>query len=199
MMMIVGITGGIGSGKSVVSQVFESLGVAVYNSDIRSKALLNSNLQLKSRLIDAFGEKIYTTNGIDKTYFARLIFNNKKLLERSNQIIHPFVKQDFEAWVNSQSSDYVIKESAILFETGIYKQLDKTILVTAPQKLRIERVIQRDQIPVEVISDRIKNQWQDAQKEALADFVIVNDETKLVLPQVLLIHGDLLKQAALNF
>jgi dephospho-CoA kinase len=195
-MMIVGITGGIGSGKSIVAGIFESLGIGVYNADNRSKTLLDNNQKLKNLLIAAFGKKVYTTKGIDKKYFASLIFNDKKLLKASNQIIHPFVKQDFEVWVNSQSSPYVIKESAILFETGIYKQLDKTILVVAPEELRIKRVIDRDQIPVKVVMERIKNQWDDATKEALADYIIVNNESQLLVSQVLSIHENLIELAA---
>jgi dephospho-CoA kinase len=195
-MMIVGITGGIGSGKSLVTGIFESLGIEVYNSDIRSKVLLNTNRDLEKLLISAFSKKIYTPEGIDKKYFASLIFNDKALLERSNRIIHPFVKKDFENWINSQSSPYVIKESAILFESGIYKQLDKTILVTAPEKLRIKRVVDRDKISEKVVLERIKNQWDDATKEALADYIIVNNESQLLVSQVLSIHENLIELAA---
>jgi len=115
------------------------------------------------------------------------------LLEISNNIIHPFVKKDFEDWISAQSFPYIIKESAILFETGIYKQLDKTVLVTASEKLRIKRVVERDHIPEKVVLERIKNQWEDAKKAQLADFEIKNDETQLILPQVLSIHQDILK------
>lgn len=191
--MIVGITGGIGSGKSTVAHIFNLLGVPVYNSDIRSKELLNKDPELKSRLIKQFGEQIYTASGIDRKRFAALIFNDKKLLEISNSIIHPFVKSDFEDWVASQSFAYVVKESAILFETGIYKQLDKTVLVTAPEKLRIKRVVDRDQTPEKVVLERIKNQWVDAKKVPSADFVISNDESQMLLPQILKIHQSLLK------
>lgn len=193
MTLIVGITGGIGSGKSTVAHIFSLLGVPVYNSDIRSKELLNKDPELKSRLIEQFGEEIYTTTGIDRKRFAALIFNDKKLLETSNSIIHPSVKSDFEDWVASQSFPYVIKESAILFETGIYKQLDKIMLVTAPEKLRIKRVVDRDQTPEKVVLERIKNQWVDARKIPLADFVIYNDETQMLLPQILKVHQSLLK------
>lgn len=191
--MIVGITGGIGSGKSIVARIFNSLGVPVYNSDIRSKELLNTNSELKSRLIDQFGEEIYTSTGIDRKYFASIIFNDKRLLEISNNIIHPFVKKDFEDWIVAQSYPYIIKESAILFETGIYKQLDLTVLVTAPEKLRIKRVVERDQIPEKVVLERIKNQLEDADKVPLADFEIINNEAQLLIPQVLRIHQYLLK------
>lgn len=191
--MIVGVTGGIGSGKSTVASIFNALGVPVYNSDIRSKELLNTNSELKSRLIEQFGEEIYTSSGIDRKHFAALIFKDKKLLEISNSIIHPYVKKDFEDWVSAQSFTYSIKESAILFETGIYKQLDKIVLVTASEELRIKRVAERDQIPEEVVLERIKNQWEDAKKIPLADFTILNDETELLLPQVLKIHQALLK------
>ena len=192
--MIVGITGGIGSGKSTVALIFEALEIAVYNSDIRSKVLLNSKKKLKNSLIEEFGKEIYLTTGIDRPYFASLIFNDKDKLARSNQIVHPFVKKDFEDWVKVQTSSYVIKESAILFETGIYRQLDKTILVTAPEKLRVKRVIKREQIPVNVVLERINNQWPDTKKENLADFVILNDEKNLLLPQVLQIHKVLKNQ-----
>ena len=191
--MIVGITGGIGSGKSTVASIFKSLGVPVYNSDIRSKELLNTNSELKNKLIKQFGKDIYTSSGIDRKHFASIIFNDKKLLEISNSIIHPFVKKDFEDWVADQSFQYTIKESAILFETGIYKQLDKVVLVTAPEKLRIKRVMERDQIPKEVILERIKNQWLDSEKASLADFEISNNESQLLLPQVLNIHETMLK------
>jgi len=191
--MIVGITGGIGSGKSTVARIFKSLGVPVYNSDIRSKELLDKNPELKSRLIEQFGEEIYISSGIDRKYFASIIFNDKKLLEISNSIIHPFVKKDYENWVSAQSFPYTIKESAILFETGIYKQLDKTVLVTAPENLRIKRVVERDKIPEKVVLERIKNQWEDKRKTPLADFIILNNETELLLPQVLKIHQALLK------
>ena len=194
-MMIVGITGGIGCGKSTVARIFETLEIAVYNSDIRSKVLLNTKAELKTSLIAEFGKEIYTATGINRSYFASLIFNNKDKLARSNQIIHPFVRKDFEDWVKVQTSSYVIKESAILFETGIYQQLDKTILVTAPEKLRINRVMKREHIPVKVVLERINNQWKDVKKEALADYVIVNDETQLLLPQVLEIHDFFMKDA----
>ena len=191
--MIVGITGGIGSGKSIVARIFKTLGVPVYNSDVRSKELLNTNSKLKSRLIEQFGKEIYTSSGIDRKHFASIIFNDKKLLEISNSIIHPFVKNDFEVWISLQDFPYTIKESAILFETDIYKQLDKIVLVTASEELRIKRVVERDQIPEKVVLERIKNQWEDAKKILLADFIIINDETELLLPQVLKIHQVLLK------
>ena len=191
--MIVGVTGGIGSGKSTVAHIFNALGVPVYNSDIRSKELLNTNSELKSRLIEQFGEEIYTSSGVDRKHFASIIFKDNKLLEISNSIIHPYVKKDFEDWVSAQSFTYSIKESAILFETAIYKQLDKIVLVTAPEELRIKRVVERDQTPEEVVLERIKNQWEDAKKIPLADFTILNNETELLLPQVLNIHQALLK------
>ena len=191
--MIVGVTGGIGSGKSTVAHIFNALGVPVYNSDIRSKELLNTNSELKSRLIEQFGEEIYTSSGVDRKHFASIIFKDNKLLEISNSIIHPYVKKDFEDWVSAQSFTYSIKESAILFETAIYKQLDKIVLVTAPEELRIKRVVERDQTPEEVVLERIKNQWEDAKKIPLADFTILNNETELLLPQVLKIHQALLK------
>jgi len=198
MGLIVGITGGIGSGKSIVSKIFHALGVPVYNSDLRSKAIVNSNVRLRKELIHSFGEHIYTENGLDKPYFARIIFNDKQALELSNRIIHPYVKNDFETWVKTCEFPYVLKESAILFETGIYKQLDKTILVTAPEKIRIKRIMKRDNMRWEQVMSRISNQLIDDEKLALADFVIDNSGVKPVIPQVVKIHETLLAKASIR-
>lgn len=187
--MIVGITGGIGSGKTTVSKVFKALGIAVYNSDLKSKSILTSNKSLKQELVSCFGEEIYNSEGINRKYFASIIFSDKELLNKSNKIIHPYVKRDFKEWVNKQKSAYVIKESAILFETGIYKQLDKIILVKAPKKQRIQRVLKRDSTSKSEVLNRISNQWSDNKKKELSDFIINNEESKMILDQVLSIHN----------
>ena len=187
--MIVGITGGIGSGKTTVSKVFKALGIAVYNSDLKSKSILTSNKSLKQELVSCFGEEIYNSEGINRKYFASIIFSDKELLNKSNKIIHPYVKRDFKEWVSKQKSAYVIKESAILFETGIYKQLDKIILVKAPKKQRIQRVLKRDSTSKSEVLNRISNQWSDNKKKELSDFIINNEESKMILDQVLSIHN----------
>lgn len=192
MVIIVGLTGGIGSGKSTVRKIFENLGVPVYDADYESKQLLNTDEELKKELIKAFGEKIYSNEGfINKKVFAAIIFNDEKELEKANSIIHPAVEKHFLNWVNSQEAKYVVKEAAILFESGSFKKTDKIITVSAPVELRIKRVCKRDNTNEEQVRQRIKNQMTDEERKSRSDWVIINDEKQLILPQILKIH-DLL-------
>ena len=174
--MIIGITGGIGSGKSFVSNLFEDLGVPCYNSDLKAKELMVSDLKLKSSIINLLGEQAYEGNSLNRQYISSKVFNDKSLLNSLNNIVHPIVKTDFYNWVNTRSSLFVLKESAILFETGSYLECDKTILVTAPIDVRINRVIKRDNVTKSQVESRIKNQWKDEQKKPLADYIIKNTE-----------------------
>ena len=174
--MIIGITGGIGSGKSFVSNLFEDLGVPCYNSDLKAKELMVSDLKLKSSIINLLGEQAYEGNSLNRQYISSKVFNDKSLLNSLNNIVHPIVKTDFYNWVNASSSLFVLKESAILFETGSYLECDKTILVTAPIDVRINRVIKRDNVTKSQVESRIKNQWKDEQKKPLADYIIKNTE-----------------------
>lgn len=172
--LIIGLTGGIGSGKTTVARYFSKLGVPVYIADEEAKKILFSPGAIKE-INAAFGSDALTNGLPDKTKIAALVFNNREKLAELNAIIHPNVKEDFINWVSVQSNcKFVIKEAAILFESGSYKECDKIILVTAPIQVRIDRVLKRDNTTREKVLDRIKNQWDDDQKIPLSDFVISN-------------------------
>ena len=192
-MKLIGITGGIGSGKSTIAKVFMSIGYPVYNSDTRAKELINSNEELINSIKLSFGDDLYNSQGLDRKKMASIVFNNPEKLELLNSIIHPAVGKDFEKWIDSQNTSFILKEAAILFETGIYKYLHKTILVSAPQETRIERVIKRDNTNREEVLSRMNNQWSEEKKTELADYVIDNSGNKLVIPQVLEIIKQILK------
>ncbi len=193
-MLSVGISGGIGSGKSLVCTIFQVLGISVYNSDLEAKKIMETNEQVKKEIIKLLGKESYFNNlTLNRKFIAKKIFKQKELLQSLNQIVHPAVRKDAEIWSEKipQADGYYLRESAILFETGIYKQFNYNILVTAPQKLRIERIKSRDALSVEDITLRMKNQWDDEQKLALANFVIVNDGKNFLIPQILKIHKTL--------
>ncbi len=191
-MIIVGLTGGIGSGKTIISKVFKKLGIPVYNSDIEAKKLMNSDFNIINKLKMIFGYDIYDANNfLNRKKLAHLIFNNKEKMNTVNGIVHPAVKKHFLNWAENQHSLYVIKETAILFETGIYKDVDKIISVICPAEIRIQRVIKRDHISREDIIKRINNQSDDNLKIEKSDFIIHNDEKQLILPQILKIHKTL--------
>lgn len=174
MTKIIGLTGGIGSGKSTIAKYFEEKGIPVYIADKEAKKLLESK-KVSSKLTEVFGVDIIENEIIDKSKLAALVFNNPEKLAILNGIIHPEVKIHFENWVKEHSIfPIVIKEAAILFESGSYKDCDKIILVTAPEELRIERVMKRDGVTREAVLSRMANQWSDAKKIALTDFIIEN-------------------------
>jgi dephospho-CoA kinase len=190
-MKIVGLTGGIGSGKSSVLSVFSSLGVPCYHSDIRAKELMQEDQELISQIKTLFGDDIYQGKKVNRTKLADLVFPDKAKLDRLNAIVHPRVKSDFQFFLSQQKASYVIKEAAILFETGGAADCDATILVTAPQKLRIERVMKRDKPPKEHVKLRMSHQWSDEKKIPLADFVINNIDWDKTLKKVDEIHRQL--------
>ncbi len=192
-MKIIGLTGGIGSGKTTVSRMFKELGVPVYIADIEAKKLANNSTSIKKEIIQILGEKAYFEGKINKKYVANLIFNDKELLKKINKIIHPKVAEHFKKWIKKQDTPYIIKEAAILFENDGYQVFDFTILITAPLEVRINRVLKRDSITEKEITDRIKNQWSDDKKKKLADFIIENNNLKGTLEQVQNIHFNLLK------
>ncbi len=192
-MKIVGLTGGIGSGKTTVANMFKELGVPVYIADVEAKKLTNSSKYIKNKIIALLGDKAYLPDGINKKYVAKLIFNNKKLLEKVNQIIHPKVAEHFNKWVKKQKGVYCIKEAAILFENGSYKDCDYTILVTAPSEIRIQRVVERDNASVKEIEVRMKNQWNDEKKTVLSDLIIHNIDLQTTQEKVIEINLFLLK------
>ena len=196
-MLKVGITGGIGSGKSSVCKIFEVLGVPVYYADDRAKALMIHNNELVAGIKAHFGEEAYKNGQLDRTYLADQVFNNKKALAALNGLVHPAVAKDAALWHKEHlSAPYTLKEAALLFEAGSYKQLDKIIVVTAPKAVRIARVMQRDGVTAEQVEARMNNQWTEEQKVALADYIITNDGQHELIDQVLQLHKELLKVAA---
>jgi dephospho-CoA kinase len=191
-MMVVGLTGGMGSGKTTVANYFKELEVPVYIADDAAKALMNTNAELKSKVLSLFGDLAYRNNEIDRKYIAAQVFNDQKKLEQLNNIIHPAVILDFENWKNKQESPYVIYEAAILFETGGYKKCDLVILVTASIEGRIKRLQLRDRSSVEEIEARIQHQWSDDEKRKLADFEIINTNLPTTKEQVRNLHEILI-------
>lgn len=186
MTLKIGITGGIGSGKSTICKVFSLLGIPVFEADKAAKQLLNSNPEIKKEIIRLFGKEIYTANkGIDRKKLADIIFNDDFQLAKINALIHPVVRNEFQNWLELQQSPYVIHEAAILFESGFYKMMDFTILVSAPEEQRIERVMKRDGISEELVKNRMKKQWTDEEKRKLASKELVNDNLNLILPQII--------------
>ncbi len=183
-MQKIGITGGIGSGKSLVCTIFEKLGFPVFYSDLEAKRILLEDLNVKSQVISLFGNEAYSVEGLNRKLIANLIFSNEELKFKLNSIIHPVVRENFENWSNIQKAKFVFNEAAILFETGSYKNFDKTILVTAPLSIKIERVIKRDQCSQEEVVQRMNNQWSDEKKIELADYVIINDDKSSLLFQI---------------
>jgi len=193
MALTVGITGGIGSGKSIVCQAFNVIGIPVFNADVVSKQILETDISVHQSLFDFFGVGIFSNNIPDRKKLAELVFNDAEKLAKLNSIMHPKVREDFAYWVNKNAHlAYVIQESAILFETGLWKYFDKTILVAAPINERIHRVIHRDTASEDEITKRINNQWTDEQKAKLANFRVQNSNSDRLIPQLLEIHQQLL-------
>lgn len=193
-MLKIGITGGIGAGKTVVSRIFQTLGTPVYNADNRAKWLQVHDEDLKQQIKTAFGEESYTSNGaLNRSYLANKVFNNKEELQLLNGLVHPAVASDFDAWCDENSGKpYVLKEAALLFETGSYKQLDATIVVTAPKDIRKARVLNRDKQRTEKEVEAImEKQMSETERLALADYVIRNDGNTFLIHQVLELHKQL--------
>ncbi|EPR70623.1 Dephospho-CoA kinase [Winogradskyella psychrotolerans RS-3] len=191
--MIVGLTGGIGSGKSTILEYFKSFGIPVYIADDEAKKLMNRSKVIKRKLISLFGEKAYVDDILNRPYLASKIFNDKTLLSKMNAIVHPKVASHFKRWLNSQDSEYVIKEVAIIFENNLQDQYDYIITVVADEDLRMQRVMKRDNVSQEKVKAIMKNQWSDADKIEKSDFVIVNDDLQKAKKQVRDIHNMLLK------
>ena len=190
-MIKVGITGGIGSGKSIIGKILTVIGFPVFNSDTEAKLLMVNNEKVIHQVKQVFGEKAYTDNQLNRKYLADQIFNNETLKEQLNQIVHPAVRQEFEEWSKRQNTTIVFNEAAILFETGRYKDFDYNILVTAPEELRIQRVVKRDNTTIEEVKKRMENQWKDDKKKELASFIVNNDNQTLVTLQIEQILRDL--------
>jgi len=184
-MLKVGLTGGIGSGKSTVARIFEVLGIPVYYSDEASKRLMNEDQDLQRALIETFGPDTYRDGQLNRSYLASVVFSDKEKLSKLNALVHPVTILDGERWMARQKSPYAVKESSLLFEAGIQGQFDTIIGVTAPDPLRIKRVTDRDGITAEEVRKRMRNQIQASIKMLLCDDVIVNDDLHPVIPQVL--------------
>lgn len=191
--MVVGLTGGIGSGKTTVANYFRELGVPVYDSDKEAKKLMKSSKKLRRGITKLLGEEAYKGKKLNKKFIAKSIFSDADLLGQLNKLVHPVVKSHFKKWAEKQNTAYVIQEAAILFENGSYKNYDKMILVRAPIKIKIARLIQRDGSTEAAIRTRMKNQWKDAKKSKLSDFIIDNIDAEKTKLEVGRIHGQLLK------
>lgn len=195
MSIKIGITGGIGTGKSFVSKIFQTMGIPFYDADKEAKKIMATNVDIKNALIEAFGQQTYFDDGtLNRKWLSSQVFDNEKNLQLLNAIVHPIVIKAAEDWGNAQVTIYCLKEAALLFESGSYKSLDATILVTAPLELRIERVMQRDGVTRDAVLDRIKNQMPEEEKMKMADYIIVNDEVTALLPQILKIHQNIVER-----
>lgn len=193
-MIKVGLTGGIGSGKTLVSEVFVRLGVPVFNADCEAKVILNTDKETIKKVKQEFGSEIYTDQGINRKKLASIIFNNTSALQKINAIIHPRVRQYFYEWINNQNTQYVIEEAAILFESGANQELDLTINVHADELVRIKRVMIRDNTTEEAVKSRMQNQMSDQERINRADYTIYNHGDKMILPQILDIHQHILSK-----
>ena len=192
-MKIVGLTGRIGSGKSTILKVFASLGVPCYDSDTQAKKLMEEDEELTNKIKGLFGDDIYNGLEFNRSLLADLVFSDKKKLDDLNALVHPAVNKDFHMFIGQQNAPYIIKEAAILFETGAVDDCDVVILVTAPERLRIDRVQSRDKLTEEQIKSRMSHQWSDNKKIPMSDFVIKNIEWDKTLKIIHEIHLELIE------
>ncbi len=193
MVLRVGLTGGIGSGKSTVAQIFEVLGIPVFYADVEAKRLMNENEELRSSIIMVFGEQAYTNNILDRKYISSIVFSDPVKLETLNSIVHPATKKAGDNWMMRQTTPYAIHEAALIFEAKVNERLDQVIGVSSPIELRINRAMQRDNVSREEILKRMDKQLDEETKMSKCDFVLVNDEQQLLIPQVLEIHEKLIQ------
>ncbi len=193
-MKVVGLTGGIGSGKSTVAKMFERLDIPIYYSDDEAKTLMNSSKKIRERLITLFGQDTYENGALNRSYVAGLVFHNKDKLNELNAIVHPEVKRNFLEWVERQNTVYVIQENPLIFENKSQNDFDYVITVTAPVQIRVQRVMERDGSTENQVFSRVKNQLEDEIKIKQSDFVITNDDLKHTRIQVRHIHKQLLAQ-----
>ncbi|APQ19158.1 dephospho-CoA kinase [Maribacter hydrothermalis] len=194
-MKIVGLTGGIGSGKSTVAAMFKELGVPVYNSDERAKYLMNTSKKIKKQLIELLGKKAYDDNKLNRPYIAEKVFNDTSLLSQLNSIVHPIVKENFNSWSKKQDTPYIIQETALLFENKSQELYDIIILITAPKVTRINRVLSRDKTTIEQVEARMNNQLDDTLKIQLANYIIENVDLENTHSKVIEVHKAILAES----
>jgi len=194
-MLRIGLTGGIGSGKSTVARIFEVLGIPVYDADSASKKLMIENNELKNQIKNSFGKGAYTDGELNRRYLAEQVFSDSQKMALLNSLVHPTTIKDAEQWMKKQKAPYLIKEAALIFESGSQKQLNYVIGVKSPLALRLQRTIQRDNVNTEQVKARIEMQMDEAIKMSLCDYVIINDEQQMILPQVLELHEKFLKMS----
>lgn len=192
-MLKVGLTGGIGAGKSTVAHIFEVLGIPVYHADQEAKRLMQTNPVLIEKIRMAFSDKAYVKGILDRKFLSSVVFNDKQQLELLNSIVHPFTIQDGKEWMKKQTSLYAIKEAALIFESGSQGEFDSIIGVFAPTTLRIHRTIQRDQVEREKVMHRMEKQLDENIKMKLCDHVLINNEQSLLIPQVIDLHQKLIQ------
>lgn len=192
-MMVIGLTGGIGSGKTTVAKMFNKLGVPIYIADLEAKKLMNNSKVIRGKLIQLLGNEAFTENDLNKPYLANKIFNDNDLLVKMNAIVHPKVRLHFKRWLKKQNTPYVIKEAAILFESGGYHECDYVITVIASRENRIKRVMQRDNSTIDSVKAIMDNQWSDEDKVKLSHYVIDNNNFQKTENQVKTIHQKILK------
>ena len=192
-MLRIGLTGGIGSGKSTVARIFEVLGIPVYKADDEAKRLMTKDATLRSNIISSFGKASYTNDILNRKYLSEQVFNDSEKIKLLNSLVHPATLKDAAEWMEKQKAPYVIKEAALIFESGSEKMLDYVIGVKAPLALRIERTIKRDNVTSDEVQARIDLQMDEEEKLHLCDYIIVNDEKQMLIPQVLALHENFLK------
>lgn len=193
--MKIGLTGGIGSGKSTVAKIFETLGIPVYYSDIEAKRLMNENEELRKQVILHFGPESYVNNQLNRKHLSSIIFGNDQKRALLNSLVHPLTIKDAAQWMQQQTTPYAIKEAALIFESDVWKHLDKVIGVSAPYELRLQRSMQRDNISKEAVESMMSKQMNEEEKMKRCDFIIYNNEKELLIPQVIALHELLIKEA----
>lgn len=192
-MLKIGLTGGIGSGKTTVSKIFQNLGVPIFNSDLVARNIVNTNQMAISQIKSVFGDDIYVNNELDRKKLAPIVFNDTLMLDKLNAIVHPIVAQAYAKWCKEHDHyPFTIKEAAILFETGVHHNLDRIIVVYTPKEERIKRIMARDNADREDVESRMANQWSDESRNKMADFIIINDQQDQLLPQVMELNELLL-------
>lgn len=192
MVLRVGLTGGIGSGKSTVAQIFEVLGIPVYYADTAAKRLMNEDAELRSAITTIFGKQAYVKNTLDRKYISSIVFSAPAKLELLNSIVHPATKKDGAAWMQQQTSPYAIHEAALIFEATVAERLDQVIGVSSPMELRIKRAMERDKVDRDEVLKRMDQQLDEDVKMSKCDFLLINDEQQLLVPQVLDLHEKLI-------